>query len=318
MLPLAYPARRFGPLRVLHGLRACRLAGWFAVLWFVAGCLPVAWGQQGANLPAELDAPAQTESSQQQSGTLDPQELVDSWTRPQGLSASLKILLLLTVLSLAPALLLMTTSFIRLVVVLGLVRQALGTQQLPPAQVITSLALLITLAVMAPVWKQSYDEAIAPYNRNEIDLETAWQRAQEPVRRFLARQIERAGNQDTVWLFLDYLELQQEEEGQPPSEKITYVYYGARPERGERNVPLRALLPAFMLSELKVAFLIGFQIYLPFLIIDLVVAVVMVSMGMLMLPPAPIALPLKLLLFVLVDGWHLVVEMLLVSFGPVG
>ncbi len=301
---------RWQPVRVL--------LVWLAVIWSLGGPLAAAWAQQGANTPAQIgNSPGKTDAAGEQPSALDPQELVESWTRPQGLSASLKILLLLTVLSLAPALLLMTTSFIRLVVVLGLVRQALGTQQLPPAQVITSLALLITLAVMAPVWKEAYDQAIAPYNQQEIDLETAWQRVQQPVRRFLAQQIERAGNQDTVWLFLDYLELQQE--GSPEQQKeVTYVYYGARAEQGERNVPLRALVPAFILSELKVAFLIGFQIYLPFLIIDVVVAVVMVSMGMLMLPPAPIALPLKLLLFVLVDGWHLVVEMLLVSFGPAG
>ncbi len=309
---LCRPCRRANRRRLLHALLV-----WVAVVWCLGGPLVTVWAQQGANTPAEIENSSPAGEGREQPSALDPQELVDSWTRPQGLSASLKILLLLTVLSLAPALLLMTTSFIRLVVVLGLVRQALGTQQLPPAQVVTSLALLITLAVMAPVWKEAYDQAIAPYNRQEIDLETAWQRVQQPVRRFLARQIERAGNQDTVWLFLDYLELQRDDSsGQ--EEEITYVYYGARPERGERDVPLRALVPAFILSELKVAFLIGFQIYLPFLIIDVVVAVVMVSMGMLMLPPAPIALPLKLLLFVLVDGWHLVVEMLLVSFGPPG
>ncbi len=290
---------------------------WLALIGSLGGPPTIAWAQQQANAPAQIERSGEAGAPGERPSALDPQELVESWTRPQGLSASLKILLLLTVLSLAPALLLMTTSFIRLVVVLGLVRQALGTQQLPPAQVITSLALLITLAVMAPVWKEAYDQGIAPYNRQEIDLETAWQRVQQPVRRFLARQIERAGNQDTVWLFLDYLELQQDGAAEQ-EEEVTYVYYGARPEHGERNVPLRALVPAFILSELKVAFLIGFQIYLPFLIIDVVVAVVMVSMGMLMLPPAPIALPLKLLLFVLVDGWHLVVEMLLVSFGPVG
>jgi flagellar biosynthetic protein FliP len=205
-------------------------------------------------------------------------------------------MLLLTVISLAPALLLMTTCFIRIIVVLGLLRQAIGTQQLPPSQVITSVALFMTFLVMTPVWKQSYDDAVVPYTNHQMTLEQAWTAGVAPIRRFMSLQIERCGNSDDVWLFLEYLP----DAPQPTSYD---------------DVPLTALLPAYMLSELKTAFLIGFQIYLPFLILDMVIASVMVSMGMLMMPPAVVSLPFKLLLFVLVDGWHLVVGMLLESFA---
>jgi flagellar biosynthetic protein FliP len=238
-------------------------------------------------------------------GVGGPQE----WTSPQGLASTLQIMLLLTVVSLAPAILLMTTSFVRIVVVLGLLRQALGTQQLPPSQVITSIALFMTLLLMAPVWKQTYDDGIKPYTKEQISLEDAFTRGVAPVRRFMAHQIQRCENDDDVYLFLRYLPDEGDAAG---GTTPNYVYYD--PGEGEREVPLVALLPAFMLSELKTAFLIGFQIYLPFVILDIVVASVTISMGMLMLPPVLVSLPFKLLLFVLVDGWHLVIEMLLASF----
>jgi flagellar biosynthetic protein FliP len=231
------------------------------------------------------------------------------WTSPQGLASTLQIMLLLTVVSLAPAILLMTTSFVRIIVVLGLLRQALGTQQLPPSQVITSIAMFMTLLLMAPVWKQSYDQGIRPYTNSEIGLEEAFTRGVDPIRRFMADQLQRTENDEDVYLFLEYLP----DAVDPSTGEIRdYVYYDPQP--GETEVPLVALLPAFMLSELKTAFLIGFQIYLPFVILDIVVASVTISMGMLMLPPVLISLPFKLLLFVLVDGWRLVVEMLLQSF----
>jgi len=221
------------------------------------------------------------------------------WTSPAGLSSTIQVMLVLTVLSLAPAVLLMTTCFVRIVVVLGLLRQAVGTQQLPPSQVITSLALFLTLLVMTPVWKKVYDEAIVPYRAQKIGLEEAWNAGAAPVRRFMILQIERTGNTDDVYLFLRYLP-------------------NATTPKDYDDVPLSVLLPAFMLSELKTAFLIGFQIYLPFLVIDMVVAAVMVSMGMMMMPPVMISLPLKLILFVLLNGWHLVVGMLLESFQGFG
>lgn len=231
------------------------------------------------------------------------------WTSPKGLASTMQIMLLLTVVSLAPAILLMTTGFVRIIVVLGLLRQALGTQQLPPSQVVTSIALFMTLLLMAPVWKESYDKGIQPYTNSEIGLSDAFDRAVEPVRHFMGDQIQLTGNGENVYMFLEYVpEAVDATKGTPPK----YVFYGA--QEGERNVPLVALLPAFMLSELKTAFLIGFQIYLPFVILDIVVASVTISMGMLMLPPVLVSLPFKLLLFVLVDGWHLVIGMLLQSF----
>jgi flagellar biosynthetic protein FliP len=222
----------------------------------------------------------------------------EQWTSPEGLSSALQVMLLLTVISLAPAILLMTTCFVRIIVVLGLLRQALGTQQLPPSQVITSIALFLTLLLMTPVWKKVYDDAIVPYTERKISLDDAWQAGISPIRRFMSEQIDRTENMADVWLFYGYMP-----EGTP--EPSTYD-----------DVPLQVLLPAYMLSELKTAFLIGFQIYLPFLVLDIVIASVTISMGMMMLPPVLISLPFKLLLFVLVDGWHLVVEMLLQSFQP--
>jgi flagellar biosynthetic protein FliP len=252
---------------------------------------------------AQADSPAAALLPQGLGGPAD-------WTSPQGLASTLQIMLLLTVVSLAPAILLMTTGFVRIIVVLGLLRQALGTQQLPPSQVVTSIALFMTLLLMAPVWSESYEQGIRPYTNSEIGLNEAFDRAVAPVRRFMAHQIQRTGNDDDVYLFLRYMP--QDADPASSSAPANYVYYDAG--EGEREVPLVALMPAFMLSELKTAFLIGFQIYLPFVILDIVVASVTISMGMLMLPPVMISLPFKLLLFVLLDGWHLVVEMLLRSF----
>ncbi len=276
--------------------------------------IPSAFGQQQPLSLQSIDGAADDVQAAADEAVQSEQIITDAFGQ-EGLSSTLQIMLLLTVISLAPALLMMTTSFIRVLVVLGLLRQALGTQQLPPSQVITSLALFITLAIMTPVWTQVYDNAVAPYSEGTLGPDQAWAAGQIPVRRFMATQIERTGNADDVLLFLDYIqETQAVSEADPPN----YVYFGANKEAGETDVPLSALLPAFMLSELKTAFLIGFQIYLPFLILDMVVASVMISMGMLMLPPVLISLPFKLLLFVLVDGWRLVVEMLLLSFEPFG
>ena len=261
----------------------------FLLLILFFGFASTAWAEGPATPPAS-EAPS----------TGLPLDLITgpkAWTSPEGLGSSLQVVLLLTVVSLAPAALLMTTCFVRIVVVLSLLRQALGIQNLPPAQVITALSLFLTLLVMTPVWRQSYDQAIVPYTKHELSADEAWKTGIAPVRRFMSMQIEHAQNTEDVWLFMNYL----------PKQPAPKSY---------DDVPLQALLPAFMLSELKTAFLIGFQIYLPFLILDMVVASVTVSMGMLMVPPALVSLPLKLLLFVLVDGWHLVVGMLLQSFQP--
>lgn len=225
----------------------------------------------------------------------------DAWLSPKGLSSSLQILLLLTVLSLAPAILLMTTCYVRVIVVFGLLKQALGAQQLPPSQVITSISLFITIFVMSPVWTQVYNEAIEPYTKegSQMTAVQAWEKGVEPIHYFMSRQIDMAGNHDDVLLFYS-----------------RYAPGSPEPKQFD-DVPLQVLLPAYMLSELKTAFLMGFKIYLPFLILDIVIASVTVSMGMMMLPPAMISMPFKLLLFVLVDGWRLVVLMLLNSFGTI-
>ncbi len=289
MAELVLTKRTWTALPVVLGAAAAAL---------VLACADAAVAQEQSNNPARLVLPSNLGGPEQ-------------WASPEGLSSAIQVMLLLTVISLAPAILLMTTCFVRIIVVLGLLRQALGTQQLPPSQVITSIALFMTLLVMTPVWSDVYDNAILPYTNEEISLNEAWDRGVEPVRRFMADQIRRTENDDDVYLFLRYLPQETTESGEPPE----YVYYGATD--AQQNVPLRALVPAFMLSELKTAFLIGFQIYLPFVILDIVVASVTISMGMMMLPPVLISLPFKLLLFVLVDGWHLVVEMLLQSFSVI-
>jgi flagellar biosynthesis protein FliP len=268
-----------------RGSRSRRLMAYATAVLACLGLFGSAAAQETPNQPVSIKVP--------ESLATGPQ----TWTSPEGLSSTIQVMLLLTVLSLAPAILLMTTCFVRMVVVLGLLRQAVGTQQLPPSQVITALSLFLTLLIMTPVWKQVYDKAIVPYTHKEISLEDAWTEGAAPIRRFMSQQIVRTGNDADVHLFLSYL----------PNQPAPASY---------DEVPLQALVPAFMLSELKTAFLIGFQIYLPFLILDMVVATVMVSMGMLMLPPVLISLPFKLLLFVLVDGWHLIVGMLLESFQP--
>ncbi len=218
---------------------------------------------------------------------------------PKGLSTSLSILILMTVLTLAPSIMVMTTAFTRIVIVLSLLRQAIGTQSLPPSQVIVGLALFMTLIVMQPTFDRINTEAVQPLSRNEIDQMTAWNRAREPLRDFMFAQIDHAGNWDDVYMILEYRQVI------PARDRETLV-------RGD--VDMLTLIPAFMLSELKVAFLMGFRLYLPFLIIDMVISSVLISMGMLMLPPVLISLPFKLLLFVLVDGWRLVAGNLLHSF----
>jgi len=209
---------------------------------------------------------------------------------PQGLTLTVQLLLLLTVLSLAPAILIMVTSFTRVVVVLSFLRSALSLQQTPPNQVLIGLALFLTVFIMAPVWQTVNREALQPYLAGQIDQAQALARAEAPLRDFMLRQTRPAD----LSLFLQL-------GGQP------------RPARPE-DVPLWTLIPAFAISELKTAFQMGFVLFVPFLVIDMVVASTLMSMGMLMLPPMMVSLPFKLLLFVLVDGWDLVVRSLVTSF----
>ncbi len=228
----------------------------------------------------------------------------ESLTSPESLPSSIKLAAVLGILSLAPAIILMTTCYVRIIVVLTLLRQAFGVQQLPPTQVLTALSLFVTLLVMAPVWQQIKTEAVDPYTRaeNPISWDEAWERGVAPVKQFMLRQIQIAKNEESIAVFYENLPQQSASE---PSDLPTSL----------EEVPVKIVLPAFLISELKVAFLLGFQIYLPFLILDLVVSSVTVSMGMVMLPPTMVSFPLKLILFVMVDGWNLVLGMLLQSFG---
>ena len=223
----------------------------------------------------------------------------------EGLSTSLSILLLLTVLTLVPAILVMCTSFTRIVVVLALLRQALGTQSLPPTQVVVGLSLFLTFLVMAPTLDRINSEVLQPMQDPDVEMNEleAWEKAKQPLRDFMFAQIDHAGNWDSVFMLMEWRE--------PGSTKN-------RGDLRRKDVDMLTLIPAFMLSELKVAFLLGFRLYLPFLVIDMVISSVLISMGMLMLPPVLISLPFKLLLFVLVDGWNLVVANLLSSFVTPG
>ncbi|KGI85149.1 MULTISPECIES: flagellar type III secretion system pore protein FliP [Exiguobacterium] len=208
---------------------------------------------------------------------------------PDSTSTSIKLLVVLTLLTLAPSFLILMTCFTRVVVVLSFIRPALGTQQTPPNQLIIGLALFITLFVMSPVLSELNDKALSPYMDDRISQDEAFEEAGNTMKRFMAQYT----RQEDLQLFIKYGNYEQ-------------------PESVE-DVPLLAMVPAYAISELKTAFQIGFMIFLPFLIIDMVVASVLMSMGMMMLPPVMIALPFKLLLFVLVDGWHLIVESLLRS-----
>jgi flagellar biosynthetic protein FliP len=193
----------------------------------------------------------------------------------------------------------MTTAFPRIVVVLGLLRQALGTQQLPPGQVILALSLFVTIVVMSPVWHKIYAQAVTPYLQNRLGQREAFDVANLHMKEFMFRQIEQTGNFEDIYLLLEYAE----ERDIPPEEKLVVA-----------AIPLTVMIPAFLLSEMKTAFIMGFRIYLPFLVIDMVISAILLSMGMMMLPPVLISLPFKLLLFVMADGWRLVVETLLYSF----
>ncbi len=226
-----------------------------------------------------------------------------SQENPEGLdlSSPLSILLILTVLSIAPALLILCTSFTRIAVVLALLRQAIGTQQLPPSQVIIGLAMFMTFLVMSPTFSRINDQAIVPLQNNEINEQQALAISKAALRDFMITQIEYAGNEADVYMILNY-------RGVDTSRDAGLTW---------DNVDLVTLIPSYILSELKVSFLMGFQLYLPFLVVDMVISSVLISMGMLMLPPVLISLPFKLLLFVLVDGWMLVAGNLLNSFAPV-
>jgi flagellar biosynthetic protein FliP len=216
---------------------------------------------------------------------------IDPSGEPQQVSTGIQLLILITVLSLAPAVLALATSFTRIVIVFSLLRNALGTPSAPPTQVIVGLSLLLTFFVMAPVYQEVEQEALVPYMNSELDQETAFNRAIEPIREFM---FAHAREQD-IELFLSVNDYEQ-------------------PETLE-DIPTVALMPAFVISELRAAFIMGFMLYVPFLVIDLVVSSILLAMGMMMLPPSLVSLPFKILLFVMVDGWYLVTRSLLLSFS---
>ncbi len=210
---------------------------------------------------------------------------------PQEVSTALQVLFVLTILSIAPAILLMTTAFTRIVIVLGFVRQAMGTQNMPPNQIIIGLSMFLTFFVMSPVFNQINTSALQPYLEEQITQKEALDNAIGTMREFMFSQVQ----ENELQLLIDITKKEQ------PADR--------------KDISTTILIPAFMLSELKLAFQMGFMIYVPFLVIDMIVASVLMSMGMMMLPPIVISLPFKLLLFVLVDGWHLVVGSLMKSFG---
>ena len=252
----------------------------------------------GAAAGQEAELPAPTPANQPGLFIPDVSRVLPPADSPETLTNSLQIVVLLTVLTVAPSILLMTTCFVRILVVLGLLQRALGTQSLPPAQVITALSLILTFLVMAPVGARINERALQPYINGQMGQLDALGIAVEELRDFMFDQIEAAGNEEDVYLMVEYAD----QTSLAPEATLT---------RGE--VPTVALVPAFVLSELKTAFIIGFKIYLPFLVIDMVIATILVSMGMMMLPPVLISLPFKLLLFVLADGWHLIVGSLMNS-----
>ena len=216
---------------------------------------------------------------------------IGSSTKPGDLAVTIQIFILMTVLSLAPGLLIMTTSFTRIVIVLSFLRTAIGTQQAPSNQIILALSMFLTFFIMGPVWQQVHKDAYVPWKAQQISQEVAIDRAVRPVRKFMLSQT----REKDLALFVSLSKL-------------------ARPKNAD-DIPTLTIIPAFMISELRTAFQIGFLIYIPFIVVDMVVASVLMSMGMMMLPPVMISLPFKILLFVLVDGWGLVISSLVKSFG---
>lgn len=248
------------------------LKRWWPV-FFLFGALGSAWAQQASGIPL----PKVTFGVEKAQGVED-------------VSVTLELVALLTVLSLAPSIVIMMTAFTRIVIVLNFVKKALGTTDAPPNQMVMGLSLFLTFFVMSPTFNRVNDEAIQPYLAKEIDYQTGIDRAITPMREFMLRQT---------------------------SEHDLALFVRASRQNNPRTVDdlsLAVIIPAFILSELKTAFIIGFLIYIPFLVIDMAVASILMSMGMMMLPPVMVSMPFKLILFVMVDGWNLIVQQLLLSF----
>lgn len=216
---------------------------------------------------------------------------VDRVEKPEDVSLSLQILILLTVLTLAPSIMIMMTSFTRIIIVLHFLKQAMGSQQMPPGQIIIGMALFVTFVIMSPVFKDVNDNALQPYLNNRITQDSAFTRSIEPFRTFMFKYT----REEDLALFVKYTD-----QNKPTNRD---------------EIPTLTLIPAFALSELKTGFQMGFLLFIPFLMIDMIVSSILMSMGMMMLPPAFVSLPFKILLFILLDGWNLIVETLIKSFG---
>lgn len=210
---------------------------------------------------------------------------------PEDVSVTLQLLLLLTVLSLAPSIIIMTTSYLRIIIVFHFLKNAMGTMQMPPNQLLAGIALFLTLFIMMPTWSTVHEEAITPYMDGEMSIDSAYAKGIGPIRGFMYENV----RDEDLKLFVDLADIEQPE--------------------NRRDLPTYVLIPAFVLSELRAGFVIGFFLFIPFLMIDMIIASILLSMGMMMLPPVLISLPFKILLFVLVDGWNLIVGSLVRSFG---
>jgi flagellar biosynthesis protein FliP len=291
---MAANAVQFDRLSALRAARR-RVRGAALALAALALCGGLAVAPAAGQVP---DAGGGAVQAVEKGFTLPTFPFLKQTTEKDSFSTTVQIVVLMTVLTIAPSILLMMTSFVRMLIVLVLLRQALGTQQLPPSQVLVGLALFMTLLVMTPTWQRVKAEALDPYLDDKISQQDAIVAAGRHLRDYMFKQIENAGNEEDVYMMYEYAE----QRAVPDAEALT-----------KEQVPLTALIPAFMLSELKTSFVLGFKIYLPFLVIDMVIATVLVSMGMMMLPPVLISLPFKLLLFVLADGWHLIGGSLMAS-----
>lgn len=218
---------------------------------------------------------------------------IDNASTPSQVASTLQIIMFLTLLTFAPAILIMTTSFTRFVIVLSFLRQAMGTQAIPSNQIIIGLSLFMTLFVMKPVWDEVNEVALKPYQNNQLSQEAFLDRAAVPIKRFMGRYT----RQKDLALFVNIAKID--------------------PPKNIDDVPIHVVIPAFIISELKTAFQIGFMLYVPFLVIDMVVSAILMAMGMMMLPPIMISLPFKLMLFVLVDGWQLIIGSLVRTFTDI-
>ena len=259
-----------------------------ALIVIMLVCAAVAWAAPVAAGAGEQPAEAKADAGLAFSDF--GQAFEDAVSDSSDLSKPVKVVLLLTALTFLPALLIMTTAFTRIVIVLAFIRRALTTRQIPPAPVIIGLALFLSLFVMAPTFQKVNRKAVTPYLEGEVTAPAAVEQGIGPVRTFMLRQT----HKEELQLYVSMSGMEQPDE---PS-----------------DLPLHVLIPAFVTGELKKAFELGFVLYLPFLVLDLVVASILLSMGMMMLPPVMISMPFKLILFVLIDGWHLIVRQLVVSF----